>query len=420
MNFELILALVALAAALIGFAWALMERARAGRAEARAWELQELASRAKVLEEQQERNSALLQGQAATAIAEQLLKRADETFHNREQLAQARIEAQLKPIAESLLRFQEEVGKVEKARAEDTGNLKAQIAQLLGATTTTFDETKKLTNALRRGAGIQGRWGEQMLRNVLEMAGLRVGVDFEEQVHSATDEGVARPDVLVKLPGGAFLVVDAKVSLSDYEASLAAQDDVVRESALSAHAESVRRHVKQLASKAYWTRFDKAPFSRSPDVVVMFVPLESAFACAVERYPAMVAEAWEQRVAIVTPAALFPLLKAVAYGWRAEDQAANAREIAEAGRELHKRVSLIAKYAADLGNALDKAVGHYNDFIGSLERNVITQAKKFEVLSAQSERVLVEPSALDTRSRPMTKLIAPDSDDPAALTGKGH
>jgi DNA recombination protein RmuC len=199
--------------------------------------------------------------------------------------------------------------------------------------------------------------------------------------------------------------------LNDYEAFLSAQDDLTREAALVAHADSVRRHVRQLSSKAYWARFDKPPFTRSPDVVVMFVPLESAFACAVDHHASLVVEAWEQRVAIVTPAALFPLLKAVAYGWRAEDQAANAREIADAGRELHKRVSVIAKYAADLGSALDRAVNSYNDFIGSLERNVMSQAKKFESLSAQSERAIPETRTLDARSRGMVKLIAKEGAD---------
>ena len=256
-----------------------------------------------------------------------------------------------------------------------------------------------------------------MLRNVLEMAGLKLGVDFEEQVHTVNEDGISRPDVVVKLPGGSFLVIDSKVSLNDYESFLSAADDLTRETALAAHADSVRRHVRQLSSKAYWARFDKPPFTRSPDVVVMFVPLESAFACAVDHHTSLVVEAWEQRVAIVTPAALFPLLKAVAYGWRAEDQAANAREIADAGRELHKRVSIIAKYAADLGSSLDKAVSNYNSFLGSLERNVMSQAKKFESLSAQSERTISETPMLESRTQLMTKLLAKKGADLAIAAG---
>ncbi|WP_340644654.1 DNA recombination protein RmuC [Phenylobacterium sp.] len=419
MNSLLIFLVVALVAAAIGFTWALMERGRANRAEARAWALQDSASRLKLIEEQGGRNAALIQAEAVTAIADQVLKRADETFKGREELAQAKLAAQLKPVADTLERFQKHVAEVEQKRVEETGGLKAQIANLLTAANAGHEETRKLTNALKRGAGIQGRWGEQMLRNVLEMAGLKFGVDFEEQVHTVNEDGAARPDVVVKLPGGSFLVIDAKVSLSDYETYLSAQDEVTRDAALAAHAESVRRHVRQLSSKAYWTRFDRPPFSRSPDVVVMFVPLESAFACAIEHHTSLVADAWEQRVAIVTPAALFPLLKAVAYGWRAEDQAANAREIADAGRELHKRVSVIAKYAADLGTSLDRAVNHYNDFVGSLERNVMTQAKKFEALSAQSDKIIADTPTLDSRARPLVKLVAPDEDETPVLTLKG-
>ena len=404
MNGYLILAFVSAVVAVAAVAWALWERSRSKmQAEMARTQVELVSSQV---------------AQSAAGVAEAILKKNEEAIHNREQLAQARLEAQLKPVAESLEKFQKQVTDAEKARAEEAGGLKQQIVQMISATASTREETLKLTNALRRGAGIQGRWGEQMLRNVLEMAGLKLGVDFEEQVHTVNEDGASRPDVVVKLPGGSFLVIDSKVSTNDYEAYLAAQDDLTREAALAAHAESVRRHVRQLSSKAYWARFDKPPFSRSPDVVVMFMPLESAFACAVEHHTSLVADAWEQRVAIVTPAALFPLLKAVAYGWRAEDQAAKAREIAEAGRELHKRVSVIAKYAADLGTALDRAVGHYNDFIGSLERNVVTQAKKFESLSAQSERTIPDTPVLDAHTRPMVKLIASEGAELALATQK--
>lgn len=368
---------------------------------------QVLAEKLRLQEDARETMAEYLKAQAresAGVVADELVKRADESFRNREQLAQARIEAQLKPVAETLAKFEQQVQAIEKNRAEESGGLKAQIEQLLVASTATQEEARKLSAALRRAPGVQGRWGEQMLRNVLELSGLRPGVDFEEQFHVAGEEGASRPDVVVRLPGSSFLVIDSKVSLNDYQSSIEAQDELTRETHLKAHTESLRRHVNQLSSKAYWAKFDKPPKSRSPEVVVMFVPLESAFACAVERNPEIIADAWERRVAIVTPAALFPLLRAVAYGWRAEDQAANAREIADAGRELHKRVSVIAKYASELGAALNKAVGHYNDFTASLERNVLTQAKRFESLAAQSERTISEMPVLDAHARPLVKL----------------
>src|SRR5690606_18844510 len=181
-----IAAAACLVAAVLGFGWAFMERRRAGLAEARAWELGERAAhaeaRVRTLEEQQAAQGEILLAQAAKSasdVAEALVKRTEETFRNREQLAQARLEAQLKPVAETLTKFQEHVAAVEKTRAEETGGLKQQIAQLLAASTATQDEARKLSAALRRGAGVQGRWGEQTLRNVLEAAGLSSRYDFE-------------------------------------------------------------------------------------------------------------------------------------------------------------------------------------------------------------------------------------------------
>jgi len=407
MNGLLIIAIVSALAAIGAVAWALKERDRASRAEI---ELASTQKHAELVSDQV--------AQSAKSVAEAILKKNEEAQTNRENLAQAKLEAQLAPVAKTLKDFQEHVAKIEKARGDEAGSLKAQISQMIAASTATRDETLKLTNALKRGAGIQGRWGEQMLRNVLELAGLRAGVDFDEQVHVSDADGAARPDVVVRLPGNSYFVIDSKVSMTDYEIFLAAQDDVSRAAALKAHCESVRRHMTQLASKAYWTQFDKPPLSRSPDIVVMFVPLESAYACAVEHYPTLVAEGWQRRVAIVSPSAIFPLLRAVVYGWRAEDQAANAREIAAAGRELHKRVSVVAKYAADLGSGLAKAMASYNDFVASLERNVLTQAKRFETLSAQSDRAIAEVPALDVPIREFAKLAATKGEELAALTAE--
>ncbi|MDO9246240.1 MAG: DNA recombination protein RmuC, partial [Phenylobacterium sp.] len=238
MNSLLIFLVIALVAAAIGFTWALMERGRANRAEARSWALQDSASRLKLIEEQGGRNAAIIQAEAANAIAEQVLKRADETFHNREQLAQARLEAQLKPVAESLAKFQEQVVAVEKTRAEETGGLKAQISQLLLASTATQEEARKLSAALRRGAGVQGRWGEQTLRNVLEAAGLHNRYDFDEQTSTDTEEGRRRPDVTVRLPGGAVFVIDAKCSLNAFLDAQDATDEVIREACYVRHAQS--------------------------------------------------------------------------------------------------------------------------------------------------------------------------------------
>ena len=405
MNATLLVALVGLLAAGIGFAWALMERSRANRAEARAWELQDAAVRVRIIEEQGAKNAAFLQAEAVGAIADQVLKRADETFHNREQLAQARLEAQLKPVAETLAKFQEQVVAVEKTRAEQTGGLKEQIAALMAASAATQDETRKLSSALRRGAGVQGRWGEQTLRNVLEAAGLSKHYDFDEQTGTDTEEGRRRPDVTVKLPGGAVFVIDAKCSLNAFLDAQDALDEAAREACYIRHAQSVRAHMQGLSAKAYWDQFE-----RSPDFVAMFIPGDTFLAAALERIPDLMTEAMDRRVLMVTPTTLFALCKAVVYGWRVEEQAANAQEIGKLGRELYKRLSVMGGHAAAVGKALDQAVGRYNQFVGSLETQVMTQARRFEDLKVDHEgKDLPELAPVETAVRPLAKLAGPDA-----------
>src|ERR1700733_10718631 len=207
----------------------------------------------------------------ANVVTEQLLTRAAETFKAQEEQAKLRLEAQLKPVSDTLAKFNEQVVAAEKARAEETGGLKAQIAALMQASADTQAEARKLSAALRRGAGVQGRWGEQTLRNVLEAAGLTKRFDFEEQYSVDSEEGRRRPDVKVRLPGGAVFVIDAKCSLNAFLEAQDAVDDAGRDAAMARHAQSVRAHIAGLSAKAYWDQF-KA--EGSPDFVAMFVPGE--------------------------------------------------------------------------------------------------------------------------------------------------
>jgi len=402
MDVYLILALAFALAAVAAIAWALKERMRAGAAEMRVEMLREQASLV---------TTQLTQ--SATGVAEAILKRNEEAVHNREQLAQARLEAQLKPVAESLQKFQEHVALVEKARVEETGGLKEQITALLLASTATQDEARKLSSALRRGAGVQGRWGEQTLRNVLEQAGLSSFCDFTEQASTDTDEGRRRPDVVVKLPGGGVFVIDAKCSLNAFLELQDAVSDEAREAAGLRHVQSVRAHVQGLSAKAYWDQFEG-----SPDFVAMFVPLDSALAAAVDRAPALMTEAMDRKVVIVTPTTLFALCKAVVYGWRVEEQAANARHIADLGRDLYKRLSTMGGHASSVGKALSAAVDRYNQFVGSLESQVLTQARRFEELKVDHEGSEIEVlTALDKAVRPLTKLT--DETQPKVRLVKG-
>jgi DNA recombination protein RmuC len=370
-------------------AWAVKERMRAAAAEMRVGMMQEQADLV-----------AAHLTQSATGVAEAILKKNEEAIHNREQLAQARLEAQLKPVAESLQKFQEHVALAEKVRVEETGGLKEQIAALLMASTATQDEARKLSAALRRGAGVQGRWGEQTLRNVLDQAGLKHHYDFDEQTTTDTEEGRRRPDVTIRLPGGGVFVIDAKCSPNAFLEMQDAPDEASREACGLRHVQSVRGHVAGLSAKAYWDQF-----KNSPDFVAMFVPLDSALAAALDRAPDLMTDAMDKRVVIVTPTTLFALCKAVVYGWRVEEQAANAQKIAELGRELYKRIAVMGGHAGSVGKALEAAVARYNQFVGSLETQVLTQARRFEELKVDHEgRTVAVLEPLDTAVRPLSKL----------------
>jgi DNA recombination protein RmuC len=411
----IVLALATAAAAL----WAVVERSRAHRAELNAATAEARANSAESRARLLEANGETLKAQAALsaqAVADVLVKRAGEQFEAQERLAQAKLEAQLKPVADTLAKFEAQAAATEKARAEEAGSLKAQIAQMLTASTATQDEARKLSAALRRGAGVQGRWGEQTLRNVLEAAGLARKFDFEEQFSVDSEEGRRRPDVKVRLPGGAVFVIDAKCSLNAFLDAQDAVDDAGRDAAMTRHAQSVRAHIAGLSAKAYWDQF-KA--EGSPDFVAMFVPGDSFLAAALDRAPDLMTEAMDRRVLLVTPTTLFALCKAVAYGWRVEEQAKGAQQIADLGRELYKRIAVMGEHAQRLGKSLDDSVKRYNQFAGSLETQVLTQARRFEELSVDHEgRSVPELTPVETGVRELTKL-ASEMRGPERDAGRG-
>jgi DNA recombination protein RmuC len=415
MNASLVAFFAAAVIAVMALAWALMERRRAAAAETRNWELRErhaeTEARMKLFEDQSAANAEFLRVQAAQsagAVAEELLKRTDETFRNRELMARERMEAQLKPVAETLAKFQEHVAALEKVRSEETGGLKEQLALLMTASTATRDEARRLTEALKGNTGRRGRWGEQTCRNVLEAAGMAGRFDFTEQTSTADDQGrQQRPDFVVRMPGGGMFVIDAKVPLAFADAADGDEEAQSRAAAMRTAA-SMKTHVRQLSSKAYQDQFKP-----SPDVVVMFVPGESFLSAALDHEPDLITQAMDARVLIATPTTLFALCKAVAYGWRAEEQAKNAEQVAKLGKELYKRLSVMGGHAAAVGRALDTAVGKYNQFVGSLESQVMVSARRFEDLHVDHEgKDLPElppvESAPRSLSRPELAAPAPD------------
>jgi len=343
-----------------------------------------------------------MSAEAVANASQALLKQAEEAFTNRDRLVQARLETTLQPVKETLVKFEEKVQALEAKRAEEQGGLKEQIAALMVASASTQQETRRLAGALRGSAGAQGRWGEQSLRNVLETAGLHKRFDFVEQGSLETDEGRRRPDVMVRMPGGGAFAIDAKCPWDAFTAIQDAADDVQRGAAVTRHAAGVRGHMNALSAKAYWDQFKG---EASPDFVAMFLPGDGFLAAALEKAPELMTEAMDRRVLIVTPTTLFALCKAVAYGWRVEGQAENAAQVAALGRELYKRLSVMGSHVSAVGKAIDSAASRYNAFVGSLETQVLTQARRFEDLKVDHEGLeLAAMPPVETAIRPLAKL----------------
>ena len=377
MNMSVLILAVACVALGAAFLWAFT-----GWQKTRA-QLMSAENRIALVEDSRITMADLLKAQAAQSaqvVADHMVSRATETFRQQDLLARERMEAQLKPVSETLAKFQEHVIALEKVRAEETGGLKEQLALLMTASTATRDEARRLTEALKGNTGRRGRWGEQTCRNVLEAAGMAGRFDFQEQTSEVNEEGrQSRPDFIVRLPGGGMFVIDAKVSLAFGDASDGDEEAQARAASLRT-ATSMKTHVRQLSSKAYQDQFKP-----SPDFVVMFVPGDAFLAAALDHEPELMTQAMASRVVIVTPTTLFALCKAVAYGWRAEEQSRNADEVAKLGKELYKRLSVMGGHAAAVGRALDTAVGKYNQFVGSLESQVMVSARRFEDLQVDHE-----------------------------------
>lgn len=255
-------------------------------------------------------------------------------------------------------------------------------------------ETNRLVTALRRPE-TRGRWGELQLRNAVELAGMTRYCDFSEQVQTDAEDSRDRPDMTVNLPGGGIVVVDSKVALDAYLDAL--EPDADRDEALSRHALQVETHVRRLSNKKYWSQFE-----RTPGVVVMFMPLESALVAALEVKPDLHARAMEQQVLIATPTLLVALLRAIAYGWQQEDIAANAREIARVGRELYDRIRVLTQHVQAVGRSIRQSVDHYNKAVGSVERMLVPSARRLRELGATQGQEVEGPPALDAEPRDFT------------------
>ena len=277
------------------------------------------------------------------------------------------------PLKESLQKVDGKLQELEVARKGAYSSLAEQVRQLTETQKELRSETGNLVSALRDRPNVRGRWGEIQLRRVVEMAGMLEHCDFETQHHVATDDGSIRPDLVVKMPGGGSVVVDAKVAGQAYIESLECKDDESRTLKLRDHARQVRDHVTKLGAKNYWSQFDP-----SPDFVVLFLPGETFLSAALEQDPGLIEESANNRVLIATPTTLIGLLRIVALGWRQETIAESAKEVSELGRELYKRLATLTEHFAKIGDRLQSTVRAYNDSVGSFERSVLPGARKLK------------------------------------------
>jgi DNA recombination protein RmuC len=343
--------------------------------------------------------------QAFLHLAQSTLEKFQSEAKGDLELRQQAVESLVAPIGESLKKVDEQIRQMESTRDRAYGDLTSQITSLISTQEKLQSETGNLVKALRSPT-VRGRWGEIQLKRVVEIAGMLSYCDFVEQETVTTSAGRFRPDLIVRLPGGKNVVVDAKTPLLAYLEAVEATDDEYRRQKLVDHANQVRTHMLQLSSKLYQEQFEP-----TPEFVVMFLPGETFFSAALEQDPALIERGVAQKVIPASPTTLIALLKAVAYGWNQEKLARNAQEISALGKELHDRLRLLGAHIDNVGKGLDRAVDSYNKAVGSLESRVMVSARKFVELGAPVTDEIAELSPIETTTRNLTL----DFEDPEAL-----
>ncbi len=337
------------------------------------------------MRESVEKDLKVLTGQALKENQATFLSLANEIMDKHTKLAagaldqrQTAIKNLVEPMEKTLAEYRKNLQEIEHNRKQAYGSLTAEIKNVAEAQERVRTEASKLVNALRSAPKSSGRWGEETLRNILELSGMTAHCDFVTEPALEHGNALLRPDVIIRLPGGGAMVIDAKTPLSAYMEAVEAVDDREREAHLARHAQQVRAHMRQLAAKGYQNALEI-----SPDYVVMFVPGDNFYAAAMERDPDLYMDAFKQQVVIVSPTTLLGLAKTIAFGWRQENVANNARQIADLGRELYRRLATMGEHINSLGREMGRSVKAYNAFIGSLEGKVMPQARRFSELDVE-------------------------------------
>ena len=341
------------------------------------------------------------------------LEKAGERFSKADAQSEAKLKQLLQPVETTLKRYEEGLQRVEKERVDHYAGLREAVELVRAGQGQVRDEARRLVTALTSSPKQRGRWGEQSLRNVLVQAGLVENVDFEMEVSVGTDEGRLRPDAIVNLPHGRKLIIDAKCSLNAYLDACDEVDDDRRTACFKAHLASIVRHAQQLGSKNYWAQFGDAA-----DYVIMYIPGEHFLTAALEQDPELWEKAFKDRVLLATPTNLVAIARTVATVWKQEKLAAEAGKIAELGRELHSRLATMAEHVSSVGSNLARANNAYNKMVGSLESQVLTQARRFEDYGAGSAKAIAELPMVEASPRPLTKMSPPGSEDPPQIAAE--
>lgn len=279
------------------------------------------------------------------------------------------------PVKERLQKFDEQLQKLESKREGAYSSLQQQVQFLQESSQNLKIETTNLIQVLKGSSQARGKWGENQLRRIVELAGMVKHCDFFEQTSVTTPTGEIRPDMIVKLAGNKNIVLDAKVSLTSYMEAMESQDETVRKQKLQNHAKQIRTHIQSLGRKSYFEHFNP-----SPDFVLLFLPTDEIYNAAIIHDPEIFDVGVKEKVIIATPTILITLLKLVAIGWKDSEIEKNAKEISTLGKDLYERISKMSSHFSDLGKKLGGAVGSYNDMLGSLENRVLTTARKFQNL----------------------------------------
>jgi DNA recombination protein RmuC len=340
------------------------------------------------------------------------LEKAGERFSEADKASETKLKELLAPVETTLKRYEEGLQRVEKERVDHYAGLREAVELVRAGQGQVRDEARRLVTALTSSPKQRGRWGEQSLENVLTLAGLVKGVDFNMEVSVEGDDGRLRPDAVINLPEGRKLVVDAKCSLNAYLDACDEVDDDKRADCFKAHLASIVRHAQQLGSKTYWAQFGDAA-----EFVVMYIPGEHFLSAALEQDPELWEKSFRNRVLLATPTNLVAIARTVASVWRQEKLAEAADEIASLGKELHSRLATMAQHMERVGKNLTTANAAYNQMVGSFESQVVTQARRFETLGAKSAKELPSPPMVEVAPRPLTKIAPPkpsNEDDAAA------